>query len=268
MQQLYTIQTAAGNDGPHDLVTLLRRIRSGKITKDTLIIEGETTTAVPAGSIREISVFFDSSAYDAQKNNTIVESVTLAELTSRAWQFVSSNHIITVYAGLLMMLCLITAIVLSNYSDTVIVFIVTWFVFSILHNIYLVGVLSSYRGHKIASNFLARYFMPTILTLVMASLTLAAMMFGGLLALVVPGIAVAVMYLFVPFLIVDKRYGLIAAMVASRLLVQKAGKRYAGTLTLLVFLHLLCLICIIPIPLTLPLFAVIISDIYEEMINA
>jgi hypothetical protein len=266
MQPLYTIVTPGGKDGPHDLVSIMRKIRSGKVTSDTLLFLNQETTPVAASSVAEIKIFFETSSVtqDSKRKTQLRRS----QVVSRGWQFVSQHTYATAYAGLLVVICVSMLMIFSQFLPPVIAYGSVWVTFVVLHNIYLLWLLSEYRGQQYASQFLSRYLLPNLAALIFSSLLLAMMISGGLIALIIPGILVAVIYVFVPFLMADRRYRVVEAMLASRLLIQKAGKKNMMTIVGLVGVHFICLLLVIPIPLTLPLFAAMLSDIYEELITA
>ncbi len=266
MQPIYTIITQTGSDGPHDLVSIMRKIRAGKIKHDTLLIINQEDSPQPASAIPEIKIFFESSA--ASNNTKSRKHLRLNDLLGNAWQFVGQNSAVTVFAGALVAICVSLLLVLSVMIPSTLTYGIVWLVFVVLHNIYMLWLINEFRGQQFSSQFVPRYLLPSLIRLIVASLLLALMITGGLIALLIPGMMVAVLYVFVPFLIADKRYRVVEAMLASRLLIQKAGKKNVITIAALVGLHFLCLLLIIPIPLTLPLFSVMLSEIYEDLVSA
>ncbi len=263
----YYIDNNGQKDGPHDLVTIMRRIRAGKIGRDTLIYVGTSEDALPAGRIDEIALFFDNVPIEEKHTRPSYER-SLDDLVRIGWQFLAEHHIITVYAGGMLLLSMMLAMSLINSLGWVMGGMAAWAVFLIFHNLYFVFMLRYYRGQTLGSDFINENLSPILLTLLVTSIALALMMAGGLMLLIVPGVIVSVMYIFSPFLILDRRYGVAESMYGSRLLLQKRGRKYVKLISMLVFCHVLCLLLIIPIPITLPIFAAALAELYEEMIAA
>jgi len=259
----YYVDSAGQKDGPHDLVTIMRRIRSGKVTKTTLIYIGDNATATPAAQVPDIALFFQDGSQQEQRDHYAPPS--LLELIARGWQLLTEHHFITVYSGGLVLLSMMIASGLINTFGWLTGGMFSWVWFVTLHNVYLLFILRLQRGQSIGSDFINNHLAPVLITMLAASIVLGLMMTGGLLLLVIPGILVAVMYIFTPFLILDQRYSITEALYASRLLVQKHRKRYGNLLFTLASLHFLGLLLVAPIPLTLPIFAYALSELYEEL---
>ncbi len=259
----YYIDDNGRKDGPHDLVSIMRRIRSGKITHETLVYADEHAAAAPAGTIHDIALFFDHDAQQAAKAST--SSLSLGKLLFSGWHFVIEHNVMTVYAGGLLLLSMMATMVFTSVLGTLPGLIFGWCFFFTFHNLYLVFILRIYRRQPIGSYFIGRKLSGIFATLLFTSIVLALMIAGGSLLLIIPGIAVAVMYAFVPFLMFDYRFGVVESMHASRLLLHKHKRGYLMTLSLLMLMHLACVLLIIPLPLTLPMFAAALSAVYEEL---
>jgi hypothetical protein len=252
-------------EGPHDLVTVMRRIRKGKISRDTLIAHTADEEPQKACTIPELIIFFESSNQTIKSHRAGLQFSTLLK---NSWQFVQEEYTLTIFSGVILLVSLLIYFVLEDTLGMLRSGVLAWVVFVVFHNIYLVFALRSYRQQTHGAEFISQFIAPILATLVLVSIMLALMIAGGLLFLIVPGIFVAVAYIFVPFLVYDRKFGPVEAMVASRLLLQKSGRSYLPLIFLLVFCHLLCLILIAPIPVTLPMYACALSKIYEEMLAA
>lgn len=259
----YYIDIDGRKDGPVDLVTLMRRIRAQKITPDTRLYINDTPETVRAGDVPEISLFFAHG--EPKAPDTEPEIPSLFSRLHKGWQFTIEHNVMTVYAGGLLLLSLLLALrLVGNWSFT---FggLLAWCIFITFHNVYLIFSLRLHRGQTLSRDFIDRKLTPMLPSLIIASSGLALMMAGGLILLVIPGLIVAVLYAFVPFLILDHRYDLVEAMHASRLLLQKQRGKYSASVALLIVMHLACVLLIVPIPLSLPVFSAALADIYEEV---
>jgi len=265
MAQHYYIDNAGTKDGPHDLLTIMRRIRSQKIGPDTHVFEDDDTESRPAGQIHEIALFFSRAQTEAAANKPEEIKVSLQAVLRESWRFTYDHNIMTVFAGGMVLLAILVSAGMVSAMGPAIGGMLSWIVFMMLHYIYFVCTLRVYRMQPFSIDFMNRQFAPILPVLLFAAIVLALMMVGGFLLLVIPAIVVAVYYIFVPFFIYDRRMSLVEAMYASRLLVQKHNRRYQRMFEILVLLHIGCLILIFPIPVTLPMFAVTLARIYEEL---
>ena len=262
MQHIYYID-AGGKDGPHDLVSIMRRIRARKIGPETGIYVDDAETTVPARALPDIAMFFshDNDAAAPRKR----QAMSLRRSFRTGWNFVTENNAMTVYSGALLLLSILLASALTGWMGLIKGGAAAWIAFILMHHFYFIFILRLYRGQPVSAEFFNQQITPVLPKLLISCIVLALMMVGGFFLLVVPFVIIWVLYIFVPFLILDRRFGMIEAMHASRLLLQKNDRRYLGMVALLVVLHLLCLALIIPLPLTLPLFAAALAEMYEEI---
>ena len=270
MQQSYYIDLGGIKDGPHSLVNIMRRIRTGKITPDTLIYSENKETPQRANAIEEIALFFTRQPEAAPEPGTSGKPqehipLSIGQLLRNSWQFTLEHNIMTVYAGGLLLLNILLAITLVSWFGFIAGGLLAWAASITCHNFYMIFVLRLYRRQPISSGFINRNLAPVLPTLFLACGTLAFMMGGGLLLLVIPCMIVSIYYIFVPFLIIDQKYGVVEAMHASRLLLQKHNQQYVRFVTILILIHYICLTLIIPIPLTLPMFAAALAELYEKI---
>ena len=268
MNNQYYIDINGARDGPHDLVTMMRRIRAGKITMDTLIFIDDSVTSLPADQVPDLKVFFSRDDKVRTAGDPTIKLFTLRSAIHEGWRFTMRHNIMTVFAGGMVLLsALATAPVVDAFGSTFGTMF-GWVMFMILHSVYLVFTLRMYRGQPIGADFVNHHLSPVLSTLLIASICIAFMIAGGFFALVIPAFFIAVYYVFVPFFIIDRRMGMIQAMEASRLLFAKFNRRYADTIIMLVLAYLGSMILIVPLPLTTPMFAAALSKIYEDMSTA
>lgn len=267
MQHSYYIYAGGQKDGPYDLVAIMRRIRAQKIGPDTGIFVDEAEEPVPANQVPEITSFFTQGLPEpAVSFQRIERAPSFKAALVEGWRFVIEHNIMTVFAGGLLLMSMMLGGALINSLGWVRGGIAGWLIFAVFHNLYMVFVLRLYRGQTLSADFLDRQLPAILPTLVLSSLVLAAMMAGGLFLLLIPCALVAILYAFVPFFILDHRFGVVEAMEASRLLISKHKKRYFSSVCLLVLMHGIGIALIAPIPLTLPLFIAGLAEIYERLV--
>ncbi len=263
----YYIDISGTKDGPHDLVTIMRRIRAAKIGPDTGIYTDDSPTPVPANQLADTALFFsrDQAPEPVAPKRVEIPALRIINLLHEGWRFTSENSIMTVFGGGLLLLTILVATGMISVLGEVIGGGLSWLVFVMFHYLYLVCCLRMYRGQPFSVKFWNEQLSPNLSMLLFAAITVGLMMIGGFLLLVIPGILVSVYYAFVPFFIMDRGMSLIESMHASRLLVQKHKGRYKWNIGMLLMMHIGCLILIIPIPVSLPMFAASLSRVFEEL---
>lgn len=263
----YYIDISGTKDGPHDLVTIMRRIRAQKIGPDTGIYLDESPTFMPASVLPDTSLFFsrEDAVQTTAPKAAEIHSLRLTNLLHEGWRFTSENSIMTVFAGGMLLLTILIAAGMASTLGPIVGGMLTWVVFIMFHYIFLICCQRMYRGQPFSVKFWNEQLSPIISMLLFAAITVGLMEIGGFLLLVIPGFLVAVSYIFVPFFIMDRHMSLIESMHASRLLVRKHNRRYQANITILVMMHVGCLLLIAPIPLSLPMFAAALSRFYEEL---
>jgi hypothetical protein len=269
MQNTYYIDLNGIKDGPHNLVNIMRRIRTGKVGPDTLIHVGDSPTSIPAKQIEEISHFFTrEKAPETPALAAAQAPLSISRLIGNSWQFTIEHNIMTVYAGLLVLLNAMASMWLVNNLGYLQGGVLAWIFCVTCHNFYLVFMLRLYRGQTFSSDFFNNRLQPILGTLFLSCIILALMMVGGLVLLVLPLMIVSVYYIFVPFLILDHKYKMVEAMHASRLLLQKNNQQYLRLVVILILTHYICMTMIVPLPLTLPMFTAALAELYEKISNS
>lgn len=260
----YYIDISGTKDGPHDLVTIMRRIRAQKITPETGIYVDDASFPTPASQLQDTALFFGHGSAEEGRHIPL-PALRVANLWREGWRFTSENSIMTVFAGGALLLSMLFGAVLTTALGAKLGAIIAWVPFIILHYIYMVSCLRMYRGQPFSLKFWQDQINPILPSLILAGTVVGLMMIGGFMLLVLPGFFVAVYYAFTPFFILDRRMSLVEAMSASRLLVCKHRGRYQLPLAIIFTLHIGCLLLILPVPLAMPIFSAALARFYEEL---
>jgi hypothetical protein len=265
MQSQFYIAADGNKDGPHDLVTIMRRIRAGKVEMNTLIYVDDATTALPANQVDDLKAFFSHKGSTTTKEKSKVGLFTLLSVVREGVRFTLENNIMTVFAGGIALIGMLLSASLMNILGESFGGLLSWIIFVMFHYMYSVFCLRLYRGQPISADFMNNHLAPILSTVLIAAMFFALMVAGGFILLVIPALVVAISYIFVPFFIMDRKMGVMTAMTASRLLVSKANQRSQNVIILLILAYLGSMILIIPLPLTMPIFTAAIIKIYEEI---
>ena len=265
MENNYYIDLNGTKDGPHDIVTLMRRIRAKKISSDTRLYVGNAPTAVAANTVPELKIFFNDNAAASVHDKNSPKLFTLGSVIADGKRFTLENNIMTVYSGGFILLCALLANALVHGYGYELGGLLSWIVFILLHFVYMVFTLRLSRGQTITTAYLDKQLLPIMHKLLFAAIIYGMMIAGGVILLVIPAIMVAIYYIFVPILIVDRNMSVLNAMYASRQLVGKFKGRYYSTIFFLMLAYLGSMFLIVPLPITVPIFSAAIIKIYEEL---
>jgi len=261
----YYLDVNGTKDGPHDLLSIMRRIRAQKIGPDTGIFVDDAHESVPANQINDIALFFSRHNIDASTPRPELPAVSLHTVLNDSLRFTFDHNIMTVFAGGMVLLTILLAAGLIDVLGPVIGGMLSWIVFVVFHYIFFICTLRIYRMQPFSIDFMNQHLAPILPVLLFSAIVLALMMVGGFFLLVIPAVVVSVYYIFVPFFIYDRHMSMVEAMYASRLLVQKHNRHYQKIFEILILMHVGCLILIFPIPLTLPMFTASLARIYEDL---
>ncbi len=265
MSAEYFVMNDGVREGPLDLLTIMRRVRAGKITASTEIYIGNSEFPERADQIDEINPFFVRLLEGPANARATPKKANLMELLRTGWLFTVEHNILTVYAGGMLLLVLMLTLALVSHAGITAGLFISWLFFMILHNLYFVFALRFFRGQTFGEDFINLQLAPALLPIFLSTLIFASLIAAGIFMLIVPGVLAAAFFIFVPLILLDKHISVPAAFKASFAMVRKAGMHHILILCILLALHLLCFAFIMPVPLTLPIFVAALCDMYEKL---
>ncbi|MFO0388843.1 MAG: hypothetical protein ACK502_03885 [Alphaproteobacteria bacterium] len=261
----YYVVTNGQKEGPLDMLTIMRRVRAGKIKPDTEIFIGDSEFSKRADVIDEISPFFLRLLEGPKDARALPGKASLGALLRAGWSFTIEHNIMTVYAGGMLLMLLMLTLVISSQIGVYAGLFVSWCIFMVLHNMYFVFAMRFFRGQTFGDDFINLQLAPALATILLSSLLLAAIIAGGIALFIVPGVLAATFFIFVPILLLDTHCSIPQAFKKSYRMVKSAGAQHIITLNMLLALHLLCFALIIPVPLTLPIIIAALCEMYEKL---
>ncbi|MDX1975114.1 MAG: hypothetical protein SFT92_05505 [Rickettsiales bacterium] len=259
----YYIDYDGVKKGPFDPVTIIRRIRMGKILPDTAIYVGENEVAERAGSVVELADFFTGGG-DTSKLRSEDNLPDLSRLFHLGWHFTTEYSVMTVYAGVMLLISLFIAYICSRFLGNIAGGVIAFIFFMMLHSMYMVFILRMYRGQVVSSDFINRRVSPILATLAIATCLWSVLILAGSALFILPGMIMLVCFIFLPFYLVDFHHSLPEAFRACLSKYRKSSKTYSILLAVVVLLHLLCVILILPAPLSIPIFSAALAELYEH----
>ncbi|MGE0754593.1 MAG: hypothetical protein AB7L92_05475 [Alphaproteobacteria bacterium] len=263
MPNQYRLLSGSDETKPIDMVVIMRRIRSGKITPNTLICVNDEEPR-PATEIPELSRFFIDNGYDPMDTSLKSKSANVAQALDRGWQFVMENSIMTVYAGGFLILVFLIAMGLVNQLGLYIGGVISWCLFMVAHQVYFIFIVRMFRVQTMGDDFMNHQFAPILPSIVIFGLVYALFMIMGFAFLILPGFVVAAYLVFTPIIMMDKQLPLFEAIGTSIGRIKRGGINQLIMISVILLLHYISIILIFPAPLTLPLFLAALAEIYEK----
>lgn len=288
MSQRYFIIASPGQmEGPFDIVTIVKKIRNGSITAQTLVSLGETDMPKPLLEWKELEVFLREEEEEQQvkvevKVNTAVKASFFARFGS-GWNFLKLNQLSTLFSGFFVVLVLVLCGVVKLFVTPAFQALMFFCVFVLVQYLfvsYLYSVLRMVRGQAVDISFLreraAPHRMELMITGVMMSLFLIigflmiatgekTVTWVGLGLVTLPGFMFLALNIFAPLLILDRGMEYSEAMKLSRRTVRQHGLDTLGVIYALLIVNFIAgLFLMLPMIITLPVTLGAICELYDE----
>lgn len=265
MEYYYYINSDNQKDGPHDLVTVMRRIRSGIIVPDTLVSMGEREFA-QAYSIEQLSSFFNNPVEDMRHELTAEKKISINRTISKGWHFTMDHQGMAVFAGAILLVSwlfgvLILELLHMNGSGI----IGSWIMFVFLQSCFFAVSLRIYRGQKTDLNFLENTLAPVLGKIAFLAVIFSFLIIFTLPFLIIPGVISMLLITYIPMFILDYDAGIGQTIKSIFSMMKKLDSNSLLKLFMLTFFYLICIALIIPIPVILPIIAGSFCSIYEDL---
>jgi hypothetical protein len=267
----FYVKHATTQDGPFDLVTMVRKIRNSQIEADFLVIEDGDEKPIIASEHPQLKTFFREiellSAHT--ENGDKHPPLSFIIYFKKGWNFLTTHQFAAIYSAGTLCICLLLAflfnLILPSFMASL-NWLLIWIMVQLLLSALLVMFLRIHRGqsydpHTLFS-ILSHYKVPLLFC---ASIT--GVFTGlGLGLLVIPGLALMGLYCFAPLLIIDQNFDFWDAMETSRKTVLAHGRPLFEIVFGFALLNFLAGICfVLPLALTLPLTYGALAELYDEL---
>lgn len=261
----YYLITDQGEEGPFDLLALVRKAKNGALMPESMVrVDGEKTTAPASKTPGVADLFADLDEEDdvtASAHN--VRQYDVKKLFLEGWEFVTAHQTTVIMTGLFMVIALIGGVICSNVPLVGIALTFT-FLF-VMFSCYIFLIAKKTRGQAFHLVDILPVLQRSLVPLVLAGLVLSIPVIVGLILLLVPGLFVITFYLFTPMLIMEQKRSFWEAMEMSRKKVMSMGSHNIGVLFSLVVANFVAIICFLfPLLITLPLTMSELSEIYDD----
>lgn len=253
-------------EGPFDLPMMMRKMRTGKFTPESLVSTEADSRIRPAGECAEIASFFHSNVKGAREEKPRRPgggSITMQSLRT-GWKFISQQPMLCAIAGFSVLLTYIAGLLIVKELPW-------WFalwawasLYIMMQSMLMITVQRLFRGQYLDADFVNRQLGPAIPRLVLYSVVLAMLATVGMLFAVLPGLFLLSVFAFVPCLLADKRMDLANAMNESMRISFRGG--FGGFIALLglAIINLVSAVTIFVLPVMLPMLAAAYAELYDQ----
>jgi hypothetical protein len=268
----FYVLSDALDKGPYDLISMVKKIRTGHITPQTLVyLENEAPT--PAGNHPRLAEFFSDEPDSNQPSRPVPAAAEKPQAAGYlrsiklGWQFFMRHQSSAVYAAVVVFLALgigaATYVSLPPILNLFAIFL-GWFWGLVGISILQLVVLRLHRGQPVG-DWLLRTLNETLIPILNYSFIMTILTIVGGLLFIIPGLFILTQNIFAPYFIAERRMGVNAAMAASQKLIKKRGMDFLGVVFALVTTNIIALfLFIFPVIFTLPITLAALADFYES----
>lgn len=262
----YYINSDNEKEGPHDLVTMMRRIRTGIITSQTLVYRGDEDP-ISAHFFEELAHFFNNPTQDLRSDLQEKINVSIPKYLSIGWEFVSENPIVTVLSGLIFTISGLFGWILNETIGIVAAISGFWIMLMLIKSCYIVISLRIYRKQRTNITFFDKILSSIFLRLVLISLVFSILIPIGGLLFIVPLLFLTTIFIFSAMFLLDNNCNSLEAIHNSWKLIKKLDGKATFNIFILVFIYIFSMALIFPIPVMLPIFIGAMCSLYEDLIK-
>lgn len=264
MLERYYIHTINGPEGPYDMPTLFRKMRARKITMDTYLSDGDMQPR-PAREVLSLASFAHMAGMEEPEPAAPVASAEQQwrNAMGAGWHYVSRNVSACAAAGVLALVSIMIALLPGMIGGT-------WLTWTVAMGLCMTGnavlmplIARSSRGQRLDPAFIRQRLRPALLTLLATGVLTALLSFSGLLLLLLPAVGIYAVFCFAPLLVLEREGGLYESMASSLLLSTRRGPEFFGAVLGVSAVHMLGVLLLLPLPLTLPLCAVALAELFD-----
>lgn len=250
--------------GPFDLVSMMNKIRTGRVREDTLVNVNGHERPQPAMEVETLAEFFQSlHEQEEEEIDVFQREYDLKQTFISGIEFLKSNQSSYLYTGLYLVACILCFLGLKSLS------LLGYFATAVLSYVmlaaYMMVIIRVANGQAIDMTGIMTRLTRRFSSLALAAVFLAVVGGIGAIFLIAPGLLVLTFYVFTPLLILDKGMGFWESLELSRKTVLSMGSHNLGVLLALMVANFLGgVFFVFPLLFTLPLTVSALVEIYED----
>lgn len=265
---MYYIVENGAESGPFDMIALVKKVKKGALTPQTMVRAANAPTPASAGSIKDLApLFAPATEQEAPRTNAPKSTeYDLKPITKNALNFLQMNHASVIYTGVFLIVATLVSLLLGKVP--LVGYVLGGTAGFVLYAGYLSAMTRMSRGQVLQLGAVFTKLRQNLLQLMLAALVLSVPVGIGLVLLLAPGLLILTFYIFTPLLIMEKGMSFWPAMEASRKKVMSMGANNLGVLFALVVANFFGgLLLMLPLLFTLPMTANALTDIFDEQFS-
>ena len=265
----YYIRYETHQDGPFDLITMIRKIRKGLIPPETLVMEEKEPQAQPARLHPQLNSFFreQDDDYISDEAATIVKQLNFSAIMAYGWDFFKNNMLSGLISGLAIFATLAYSIIILIAAQgallPAIILIAIAATFFLCGFIYMLQRMQ--RRLPFSFSTVREFYGRNWGNLILFCIAFSMIHIAALSLFIIPGLILLSRTTFAPILIVDKNYHFWHAIEASNRTVKNHDGRLNSILLGLVGINVIAAIFVFPLLITLPVTFAGVIELYNRL---
>ncbi|MCI5050391.1 MAG: hypothetical protein MRY32_08725 [Rickettsiales bacterium] len=279
LEQYYIVENNGSRTGPIDLVSLVKRVRSGKVLPMTEIYRPDYDDTVTAESLHELKEFFEAAEEDATPLFHDKQDLAVLPILKESFAYLGSNHTVAMTSAGFVLMGMILTLLVSNILPNLLTALIGTCISGVCYFLNAVFVLRKVRGQGIDSKFMVElmnyHFKPFLFAASITSLIafglpalIGATIYSGGYLIMILSMIVYTFFIFTPYFLLDHpELSVKDGIMKSVSWVKAQGGDGIGALVGLLFINVLGAALFIPFFITLPVTSIALADIYEKHIS-
>ncbi len=265
----FYIRYETHQDGPYDLISMIRKIRKGLIPPETLVMEEKEPNAQPARLHPQLNSFFreQDEDYVSDEAATIVKQLDFSGIMAYGWDFFKNNMISGLISALAIFATLAYSIVILIASQG-----------ALLPAIILIGIAAVFflcgfihmlhrmqRQLPFSLYAVRTFYRDNWGNLIMFCVAFSLIHIAALSLLIIPGLILLSRTTFAPILVVEKNYHFWHAIESSHRTVKNHDGKLNSILLALVGINIIAAFFVFPLVITLPITFAGVLELYNRL---
>jgi len=265
----FYIKYTTHQDGPHDLITMIRKIRKGSLPPETLVLEEKDSQAQPARQHPQLNNFFREldEDYVSDEASTIVKQLSFSSIMSYGWDVFKNNMGSGLISGLAIFATLACAILILIIAQGA--FFPSIILISVAATFFLCGFIHllqrMQRQLPFSAAAIADFYRHHWGNLILFCIAFSLIHLAALCLLIIPGLILLSRTAFAPILVVDKQFHFWQAIEASNRTVKNHGTKLNSILLGLIGINIIGAIFVLPLLVTLPITFAGVLELYNRL---
>ncbi len=254
-------------DGPFDLVTMIRKIRNKELSQDVLVMEANDSHAVAARQHPKLQSFFEELENGNLKNDMMPSSDRgVAGLLRNALLLFQHNPNLAIYSSWVIFITLLFGLLVGMLASDTIAIFMSWWCFNFLNGAMLLVAKQVESGDSISVKSIIVKYMANLRAILAYSVMISLLSVVGGLFLLIPGLIVITLTIFAPLLILEEGYGCWQAMQASKNYLLRHDRKMAEMVFILVAVNFVAgAAFLLPLAMVMPITYAAIIEIYQKL---